>query len=146
MPTISLSQRAVDVLKPPARGRTEYFDRTLPGFGLRITEAGRKTWFVMYRVHGKKVRETIGTIAAIPNVGDARQRARDSIALARTGVHPTEAREEAEAAAEARSLTFATVADRYLAEYVERNTRPATIRETRRILDRDVKPRWGQRQ
>src|SRR4051794_3804729 len=92
MPTISLTQRAVDALKPPPSGRVEYFDRTLPGFGLRITDAGRKTWIVMYRVGGTKVRETIGTLAAIPNVADARQRARESVELAQRGVHPVEAR------------------------------------------------------
>lgn len=145
MSSISLTQRAVETLKAPPRGRIEYFDRTLPGFGLRISDAGRKTWFVMYRVRGRKVRETIGTVATIPNVGDARQRARESIELAQRGVHPAEAREEAEAAEAVRSITFATVADRYLAEYVERNNRPSTIRETRRILNRDVKPKWGER-
>lgn len=145
MSSISLTQRAVETLKAPPRGRIEYFDRTLPGFGLRISDAGRKTWFVMYRVRGRKVRETIGTVATIPNVGDARQRARESIELAQRGVHPAEAREEAEVAEAARSMTFITVADRYLVEYVERNNRPSTIRETRRILNRDVKPKWGDR-
>ena len=43
------------------------------------------------------------------------------------------------------SLCRGSTINRYLAEYVERNTRPATIQETRRILNRDVKPRWGQR-
>jgi integrase len=143
--SISLTQRAVETLKAPARGRVEYFDRTLPGFGLRISDAGRKSWFVMYRVRGRKVRETIGTVATIPNVGDARQRARESIELAQQGVHPAEAREEAEATEAARSITFTTVADRYLVEHVERNNRPSTIRETRRILNRDVKPKWGDR-
>lgn len=145
MSSITLTQRAVEAFRPPAQGRIEYFDKMLPGFGLRISDAGRKTWFVMYRVRGRKVRETIGTIAAIPNVGDARQRARESIELAQRGVHPAEAREEAAAAEAARSITFGTVADRYLAEYVERNNRPSTIREVRRMLNRDVKPQWGER-
>jgi integrase len=143
--SISLTQRAVETLKAPARGRVEYFDRTLPGFGLRISDAGRKSWFVMYRVRGRKVRETIGTVATIPNVGDARQRARESIELAQRGIHPAAAREEAEAAEAVRSITFTTVADRYLVEHVERNNRASTIRETRRILNRDVKPKWGDR-
>lgn len=145
MPAISLTQRAVELLKPPASGRTEYFDRALPGFGLRVSEGGRKTWFVMYRVQGQKVRETLGTFAAIPNVGDARNRARQSIDLAQSGVHPVRVRKGREADAAARAITFGTVADRYLVEYVERNTRPKTIRETRRIIERDVKPEWGDR-
>jgi len=145
MPSISLTQRAVDALNPPRQGRVEYFDRLFPGFGLRVSDAGRKTWFVMYRGRGRKVRETIGTLATIPNVAAARQRARESIELAQRGVHPAEARDETTAIAAAQSITFATVADRYLAEYVERNTRPKTIRETRRVLNRDVKPRWAER-
>ena len=87
MSSISLTQRAVEALKAPPRGRIEFFDRTLPGFGLRISDGGRKTWFVMYRVRGRKVRETIGHLAVIPNVADARQRARESIELAQRGVH-----------------------------------------------------------
>jgi integrase len=124
----------------------EYFDRALPGFGLRIADGGRKTWFVMYRVSGKKVRETIATLSAIPSVATARDKARLSIQQAQAGIHPVRAREAAErVAASAAAITFAAVADRYLAEYVERNTRPSTVKETRRILERDVKPKWGGR-
>src|SRR5438067_6400384 len=36
MPTIRLTQKAVDALKPPADGRVEYWDTHLPGFGLRV--------------------------------------------------------------------------------------------------------------
>ena len=74
MPTIRLTQRAVETLKPPATGRVEYWDSHLPGFGLRISETGRKTWVVMYRVGGKLVRETLGTAAVIPNLAHARSR------------------------------------------------------------------------
>jgi integrase len=146
MPTISLTQRAVDAIKAPPVGRVEYFDRTLPGFGLRVAAGGRKSWFVMYRVIGKKVRETIGTLASIPKVDKARDLARDSLRQAQQGVHPVQTRKNASQAAEREEgRLFAAVADRYLTEYVERNTRPATIKETRRILDRDVKPKWGSR-
>ncbi len=50
MPTIKLTQPAVERLKAPASGRVEYWDSQLPGFGLRISESGRKTWVAMYRV------------------------------------------------------------------------------------------------
>jgi hypothetical protein len=78
MPKIKLTQPAVDKLKAPASGRVEFWDSQLPGFGLRISDRGRKTWIAMYRVNGKLVRETIGTAAIIPNVGDARARAREA--------------------------------------------------------------------
>jgi integrase len=150
MPTIKLTQPAVERLKPPVAGRIEYFDNQLPGFGLRISNSGRKSWIAMYRVGGKLVRETIGTLALIPNVAEARDRARESLQKAQKGINPVAERQKANealktAAALAPTNTFAAVADRYLCEYVEKNTRPATIKETRRILERDVKPRWGTR-
>jgi integrase len=148
MPKIKLTQPAVDKLKPPASGRVEFWDSQLPGFGLRVSDRGRKTWIAMYRVNGKLVRETIGTAAIIPNVGDARARARESLQKAQSGINPVEARRtsSAKAAQEASvraAQTFAAGADRYLKEYVEKNTRPATLKETRRIIERDVKPRWA---
>jgi hypothetical protein len=62
MPTITLTQRAVDVMKAPASGRVEYFDRVRPDGGLRIANGGRKTGSVRYRGGGGKLRETIGTL------------------------------------------------------------------------------------
>ena len=56
MPTIKLTQAAAERLKPPPSGRIEYWDNQLPGFGLRISETGRKTWVALYRVDGKLVR------------------------------------------------------------------------------------------
>ena len=73
MPTLKLTQVAVDKLKPPATGRVEYWDSQLPGFGLRVSDTGRKTWQALYRVDGKMVREKLGTVAQIESVADARE-------------------------------------------------------------------------
>ena len=40
MPTLKLTQAAVERLKPPASGRVEYWDSQLPGFGLRVSAPG----------------------------------------------------------------------------------------------------------
>lgn len=140
-----------DRLKSPTSGRVEYWDNQLPGFGLRVSDSGRKSWVALYRANGKLIRETIGTVALIPSVADARERARESMQAAQKGMNPVEQRREAKRAAiaaesKAPASTFSAVADRYMVGYVEKNTRPATTKETRRILDRDVKPRWGGRQ
>lgn len=142
IPKIALTQRAVDAMRPPASGRVEYFDRMLPGFGLRVAAGGRKSWFVMYRVNGKKVRETIGTLASLPSVADARERARASVRQAQAGIHPVQARRATPGRA---ATTFAAAVDRYLREYVERNTRSSTMRETHRILEHDAIPRWAEK-
>ena len=50
MPTIRLTQLAADKQSPPATGRVIYWDRLLPGFGLRLTAKGARSWVAMYRV------------------------------------------------------------------------------------------------
>lgn len=149
MPTIKLTQPAIEKLKAPLTGRIEYWDNQLPGFGLRISETGRKTWVVMYRIGGKLVRETLGTAAVVPNVADARSRARASLQKVQAGVNPVEEKRGSERAAklgrERTPKSFGAAADLYLTRYAERNTKTSTYKETKRVLDHDVRVLWENR-
>lgn len=153
MPKMKLTQVAVDKLKPPASGRVEYWDATLPAFGLRITATGARSWVAMYRVDGKLVRETLGTVAAIPDVGKARALARASMQKAQAGIHPVEERQQkeeqkrrqADAEAARERDVLAAVIDRYLDRYAKKRMRPDYYTETKRTLERDVKPALGAR-
>jgi integrase len=106
----------------------------------------------MFRVKGKLVRETLGTLATIPKVDAARERARQSMQKAQTGVHPVREREQIEQAerrvAEAEKTrqrdTLGAVLDRYLIDGAER-WRPDTLREIKRSFEADVKPVLGVR-
>ena len=140
MPTIRLTQLAAEKLAAPPTGRTVYWDRHLPGFGIRITAKGARSWVAMYRVDGKPVMETIGTLAKVPRVDDARQTARDSMAKAALGDHPV--REKRIEAVRGAANTCKAAVDRYLAE-CDRNLKPKTAREWRRIFEHDVLPRWA---
>jgi integrase len=142
MPTIRLTQLAAERLAPPASGRTIYWDRHLPGFGMRITANGAKSWVAMYRVNGKSVMETLGTVARIAKIEDARRAARASMEKAAAGDNPVVAKR-----AEAKRSTVNTVkaaVDHYLAE-CDRKLKPKTAKEWRRIFEHDVLPRWGDR-
>jgi hypothetical protein len=148
MPTLKLTQAAVERLKPPASGRIEYWDSHLPGFGLRISaprpgsKEGRRTWQAFYRVNGKMVRETLGSLAVIPDVAKARHLARESMARARSGVHPVEERrseerqalQQAEAERARAQNTLAAVIERYLED--ARREEPEKI-DAPRLLWRD---------
>jgi integrase len=141
-------QAAVEKLKAPDVGRVEYWDSQLPGFGLRISSSGRKTWVALYRVGGKLVRETIGTAAVIPNVADAREQARQSMQKAQAGRNPVaERRERDRAAAVAADKPdgFRAIADRYIERYAKKNTKPTTWMELQRQIQVDVLPKWGDR-
>jgi integrase len=149
MPKIKLTQLACERLKPPTELQNiTYWDLQLPGFGLRVSTRGRKTWIAMYRVNRREVMETIGTMALIPSVAQARDCARASMLKARQGINPVEERraiEAAQAAAAAiQTFTFARLVDRYMKEHAERHTRPSTARETQRTLNRAVAA-WSDR-
>jgi integrase len=125
-----------------------YWDTQLPGFGLRVSAKGRKTFVAMYRVKGgKEVMETIATMAELPDIKDARDRARASMLQARQGINPVVKRKAAEAAAAAaiKPFTFADLCERYLREHADRKTRASTAAESRRILNNHAIPRWGSR-
>ena len=62
MPTLKLTDAAVQKFKAQPGERVEYFDATLPGFGLRVagptppTPEGRKSWVLFYRHAGAQKR------------------------------------------------------------------------------------------
>jgi integrase len=141
-----------------------YWDKHLPGFGLRVaaprpgSRDGRKSWIAMGRVDGKPVMVTIGTLAQIPKVDKARDLARASILKMKGGTKPLderraekahkEAAAKATAAAEREAAQgrFALVAERFLTERnKEEGWAPAYEYEFRRIMKRDVLPRWGEK-
>ena len=143
MPSIRLTQMSADRLAAPLTGRLVYWDRHLPGFGLRISSNGAKSWVAMYRVGGKTVMETIGTLARFPKVDDARKIARDSMAKAARGENPVRIRKDREE--RAIESTFRVVAQRYLDRYAKKHTKPTTWKEAQRQLAVDVLPKWGER-
>jgi integrase len=165
---IAFTQLAVDRLAPPAAGRVTYWDRNLPGFGLRVaaprpgSREGRKTWVAMGRVDGKAVMETLGTLAQVPKVDKARDLARAAILKMKGGTKPLDQRKAdqaqraadvaatAAAAREAEQGQFSAVVAGFLAEGRTPPPRnkpwgPKYAAEVRRIMAHDVLPRWGDR-
>ncbi len=49
MPTEKLTDYRVKELKSPAAGSLEIFDQPTPGFGIRVTAAGKNSWILTYR-------------------------------------------------------------------------------------------------
>src|SRR5437868_9516278 len=117
MPSIKLTAFAVANAKPPLRGRVEYWDAALPGFGLRVTDKGAKSWTVLFRApHGQLRRVTLGKYPALP-LAMARDRARDVLLEVEKGIDPAAAKAE-ERRREAD--LFQSVID----EFVERHAKP----------------------
>ena len=65
------------------------FDRTLPGFELRIHPSGRKVWIVQARIEGRSRRIVIARHGEM-ELAEARRRARDMLARIRAGGNPSD--------------------------------------------------------
>lgn len=140
MAKIRLTQAAVDKVGPPAAGRIELFDTHLPGFGLRVSAGGHKAWVLFYRIGKRQRRYTVGTLASIPKVEDARDRARELLRDVARGIDPADTR-DAEPAGP--PVTVKELA----ADFIERYAKPRnrSWHTTERRLALHVLPTWGKR-
>ena len=123
---IALTDRTVRALKPPSTGRLDVWDEDNPGFGLRISAEGRRTWILMYRM-GKKLRRL--TLGRFPTLGlaAAREKATDALREVGKGQDPGQRKIE-----ERRAETFSELAR----EYIERHaSKKRSGREDIRLLN-----------
>jgi integrase len=120
VPKIELTDIGVRSLKAPDRGQITYQDNRFPGFGVRVSQGGGKS-FVL--VHGaKRQRITIGRYPAI-TLKEAREEAKRILAETRLGKRRLA------------PINFGDAKERFLLECAQRN-RPRTVVEYRRHLDR----------
>ncbi len=158
MPHHKLTDMFVKTAKAPPQGQVDYFDPALPGFSLRVTSNGVKTWTLFYRVDGKQVRQSLGRYPAL-TLADARKRAGAAQDLLDAGKDPRlEAERERRESTEARANTVEVVAKRFFAEIgaAEPETQSKgkgrkakeplrTAADIKRILDRFILSRFGER-
>src|SRR5205823_4947142 len=115
---IKFTDRSLKAIKPPPKPKQlDYFDDSLPGFGLRVSYNGRKSWIVLYRCNGEKGRLTLGRFDVLPLV-EARDMAREALKAAGKGSDPTAAKRR-----DRETPTFKEVVDRYIEEYAKPNKR-----------------------
>ena len=134
-----MTTRFIDSIKPPKSGRTEYWDASTPGFGLRIAPSGRKSWILMYRVRGDKRlrRATLGTYPSL-TLADARENAHTDLRTAAKGRDPA-----AERKLDREADTFGELAERYMEKYAKKHKR--SWFKDQQALDRDLLPRFRHR-
>jgi len=137
MPTTKLTDLAVRRLKAPAAGRVEYFDATLPGFGIRITAADARSWVLLYRAGSAKRRMTLGRYPAM-SLAEAREAAGKALDKVDRGQDP--AATPLEERPTTPSVPFEIAAEQFLSRYVDRRHKhPA---RTRHMVERYVLPEW----
>lgn len=119
MPRQRMTKRAIDAIKSAA-GPVFLWDAELPGFGVKVTPAGKQVFILQYRMGGrgsKTKRYTIGAHGAPWTLAQADKEARRLLLLVGQGGSPADDRQQARL--DAIDLNFNTMADTYLAECVK---------------------------
>ena len=135
MPTVELTARLARESKP-AEKDTILFDRTLPGFGLRVHPSGRKVWIVQTRIEGRSRRIVIARHGEM-ELAKARRRARDMLARIRAGGNPAD-----DIRREKETPTLREFADEYLRR-CEPHWKPSGRRTMRIYLKARILPALG---
>src|SRR5437763_4807915 len=139
MPSLKLTARGVEHVKPPSHGRVEYWDAALPGFGLRVTHTGSRSWVVLFRAQGRLRRMTLGGYPALPLMA-ARDKAREVLQSAHKGHDP--AAEKIEARRHEADL-FQNVASAFIERHAKPNNRGWERQKA--DLEREFIPHWRNR-
>jgi hypothetical protein len=87
MPKRTLNDRTLKALKPaPPGGTYDVMDALVPGFGVRVSETGRRTFILVARFPGRTnpTRRALGEYGAL-TLAAARDKARDWLELLRKG-------------------------------------------------------------
>ena len=134
MPKCSFTVRWIDSVNLPETGQLDYFDERTTGLGLRISSAGRKSWFVMYRHAGRLRRYTIGTYPAL-GLTHARDKAKELMHESAMGNDPATDKQVNRGAP-----TFGEVAAQYIELYAKTNKK--SWEGDQRMLDHDLLPKW----
>ena len=135
MPTVDLTPRLARQSKPQAKD-TFLFDKSLPGFGLRIHPSGRKVWIVQARIEGRSRRIVIARHGEM-ELAEARRRASDILARIRAGDNPAD-----DIQREKKTPTFREFADEYLRR-CEPYWKPSGRKTVRIYLKARILPAFG---
>lgn len=133
---VRLTKRIADAALP---GKFVW-DSEVPGFGIRVTPAGTKTFVLQYRLPGNQGRNALGGYPAL-TVDQARELARAQLFAVKQGRNPSAEKKAARGAP-----TLAWLADFYCGDYASAaSLRPDTVRDARYLLTTHAIPSLGSR-
>ena len=134
---VHLTDAVIKRLPLPGKGNRVHYDDDVPGFGVRVTAGGFKSFVLNYVTRaGRERRCTLGSAENWQTTA-ARERARELKRDIDAGGDPLGDKEDERA-----TPTVAELVSRFIAEHVERK-RPSTSRAYRQMLDLHIGPHFG---
>jgi integrase len=136
---MSLTDLRIRKLTPAGAERVEAWDGRLPGFGIRVSVHGTKSFVLLYRHDGRCRRMTLGRYPFL-SLADARRKAHLALAEVARGGDP-----QAPRRAKRPSNRFDATVELFVRTYCQQHNRQSTRRETARLLRTRFVSRWGAR-
>src|SRR5262245_58170134 len=126
---LNLTDRGITALPIPTadQRQRDHWDRTMRGFGVRVSCGGKRVFVVRYRVAGRLRRLTLGPYPAL-SLADARRKARQVLGDVAHGEDPAEEKQ-----VRREGLRFSDLVTAYL-EMAEKRHRRAD--EEKRIINK----------
>jgi integrase len=140
-----ITQTYATRVKSPATGNQIHYDSEIPGFGLRVTPKGAKSFILNYVINGRERRYTIGGLGEY-TAETARAKAVELRQSIRDGIDPfdvLEQRKQESLEARAKVRTLKQLSDAYLEQYSVPNKRASTVYDDRHLFDGVILPALG---
>jgi integrase len=119
MPTVALTDRTLPHLKPVPGKQVIYGDRSLKGFGVRVSGAGQMSYVLTYGANRQRIK--LGDVGIV-KLAEAREKARTILAERQLGMRQASGRE-----------TYERALDLFL-EAARAKNRERTVRDYTRLL------------
>ncbi len=138
MPSIKFTAAKLKFLEGIRGKQVDYFDKSLSGFFLRVSQDGKKSFGLMYRKGGRLRRMKLGTYPLL-TLSKARQKAAKALRDAELGMDP---------AAEKKEARLAPTFEQMAREYLERHAKAKkkSWQEDERVINKELLPEFGKRQ
>lgn len=120
--------------------RLEVWDDRVPGFGIRVSKSGTKTFMLTYRHRRRSRRLTLGRYPTV-TLGNARDMAIDALRQVAAGRDPILEADKADDA----SYQFDAVVTAYVEKHCKVHNKPGTAKESERSLRKHFASAWGKR-
>lgn len=119
MPVVTLTDISIRNLKPAAGKRVTYLDKTIKGFGVRITENGQMSFVLTYGPNRSRIK--LGEVGIL-KLAEARQKARTILAERQLGQYQPKGQ-----------VTYEAALQGFL-EASKAKNRPRTVKDYTRLL------------
>ena len=131
-----LNDLTIRKLAGPSEGVMQIPDGSIPGFGVRVTAKGVKSFYLSYRHHGKSRRLNLGRYPTT-KLQKARGKAYAALAELEDGRDPGGEISKVD--------SFSAAVSAFVEGYCKRYNRPSTAAETERLLRAYFLPLWQHR-